>query len=134
MLRIHFSEVDLARTRLAAAPDPLWEISTRGHPGHTTWPGREGGRPPRPGPRSPLVVPEAGRVAGAQGTRAGAAQLPRSNYHEAVLASYEEQMRAHVDAEPTRTAARWRNPQKTMLSPALPRNSQDLWIRILSHE
>jgi DNA-binding transcriptional ArsR family regulator len=27
MLRIHFSDADLARTRLAAAPDPLWEIA-----------------------------------------------------------------------------------------------------------
>ncbi|MHC5905319.1 ArsR/SmtB family transcription factor [Streptomyces sp. S6] len=26
MLRIHFTDTDLARTRIAAAPDPLWEI------------------------------------------------------------------------------------------------------------
>ncbi|MFI1932231.1 MarR family transcriptional regulator [Streptomyces sp. NPDC020330] len=31
MLRIHFSEVDLARTRLAAGPDPLWEIAASLH-------------------------------------------------------------------------------------------------------
>ncbi|MZE75528.1 helix-turn-helix domain-containing protein [Streptomyces xinghaiensis] len=31
MLRIHFSEVDLARTRIAAAPDPLWEITASLH-------------------------------------------------------------------------------------------------------
>ncbi|MGH1565214.1 ArsR/SmtB family transcription factor [Mumia sp. DW29H23] len=31
MLRIHFSEVDLARTRLAATPDPLWEIASSLH-------------------------------------------------------------------------------------------------------
>ncbi|MCF3134758.1 helix-turn-helix domain-containing protein [Streptomyces olivochromogenes] len=27
MLRIHFTDADLARTRVAAAPDPLWEIT-----------------------------------------------------------------------------------------------------------
>ncbi|MFI7411228.1 ArsR family transcriptional regulator [Streptomyces sp. NPDC049627] len=31
MLRIHFSDADLARTRLAAAPDPLWEIAASLH-------------------------------------------------------------------------------------------------------
>ncbi|MEU1895997.1 ArsR/SmtB family transcription factor [Streptomyces pristinaespiralis] len=31
MLRIHFTDADLARTRVAAAPDPLWEICTSLH-------------------------------------------------------------------------------------------------------
>ncbi|MFB8775822.1 ArsR/SmtB family transcription factor [Streptomyces broussonetiae] len=31
MLRIHFSELDLARTRLAAGSDPLWEIAASLH-------------------------------------------------------------------------------------------------------
>lgn len=31
MLRIHFSDADLARTRLAATPDPLWEIAASLH-------------------------------------------------------------------------------------------------------
>ncbi|WDV49356.1 helix-turn-helix domain-containing protein [Streptomyces coeruleorubidus] len=31
MLRIHFSDVDLARTRVAAAPDPVWEIAASMH-------------------------------------------------------------------------------------------------------
>ncbi|WP_328358505.1 helix-turn-helix domain-containing protein [Streptomyces sp. NBC_00457] len=31
MLRIHFGEVDLARTRIAVAPDPLWEIAASLH-------------------------------------------------------------------------------------------------------
>lgn len=31
MLRIHFSHADLARTRIAAAPDPLWEIASSLH-------------------------------------------------------------------------------------------------------
>ncbi|MCX5414056.1 ArsR family transcriptional regulator [Streptomyces sp. NBC_00059] len=31
MLRIHFSDADLGRTRLAAAPDPLWEIASSLH-------------------------------------------------------------------------------------------------------
>ncbi|MEW2636110.1 winged helix-turn-helix domain-containing protein [Streptomyces sp. NPDC048389] len=31
MLRIHFTEVDLARTRLAGAPDPLWELAASLH-------------------------------------------------------------------------------------------------------
>ena len=31
MLRIHFTEVDLARTRLASRPDPLWEIASSLH-------------------------------------------------------------------------------------------------------
>jgi DNA-binding transcriptional ArsR family regulator len=31
MLRIHFSDTDLARTRVAAAPDPLFEIATSLH-------------------------------------------------------------------------------------------------------
>ncbi|MFD4233168.1 hypothetical protein [Streptomyces sp. NPDC058542] len=31
MLRIHFSDVDLARTRLAPAPDPLFEIAASMH-------------------------------------------------------------------------------------------------------
>jgi DNA-binding transcriptional ArsR family regulator len=31
MLRIHFGEVDLARTTLAGAPDPLWEIAASLH-------------------------------------------------------------------------------------------------------
>ncbi|MFP8943960.1 ArsR family transcriptional regulator [Streptomyces fenghuangensis] len=31
MLRIHFSDADLARTRIAAAPDPLWEIAASLH-------------------------------------------------------------------------------------------------------
>ncbi|MET9595999.1 ArsR family transcriptional regulator [Streptomyces sp. NPDC006516] len=31
MLRIHFSDADLGRTRLAAAPDPLWEIAASLH-------------------------------------------------------------------------------------------------------
>lgn len=31
MLRIHFTELDLARTRLAAAPDPLWELASSLH-------------------------------------------------------------------------------------------------------
>ncbi|WAZ23620.1 helix-turn-helix domain-containing protein [Streptomyces cinnabarinus] len=31
MLRIHFTEVDLARTRLASAPDPLFEIAASLH-------------------------------------------------------------------------------------------------------
>jgi DNA-binding transcriptional ArsR family regulator len=31
MLRIHFTDVDLARTRLASAPDPLFEISASLH-------------------------------------------------------------------------------------------------------
>lgn len=29
MLRVHFTTDDLARVRVAAAPDPLWEIATR---------------------------------------------------------------------------------------------------------
>ncbi|WP_189788791.1 helix-turn-helix domain-containing protein [Streptomyces capitiformicae] len=31
MLRIHFSDTDLARTRIAAAPDPLWEVASSLH-------------------------------------------------------------------------------------------------------
>ncbi|MGW0819807.1 ArsR/SmtB family transcription factor [Streptomyces sp. NPDC002845] len=31
MLRIHFTEVDLARTRLADGPDPLWELAGSMH-------------------------------------------------------------------------------------------------------
>ncbi len=31
MLRIHFTAEDLARTRIAAAPDPLWEIASTLH-------------------------------------------------------------------------------------------------------
>ncbi|WP_399920725.1 ArsR/SmtB family transcription factor [Streptomyces kanamyceticus] len=31
MLRIHFTDADLNRTRIAAAPDPLWEICTSLH-------------------------------------------------------------------------------------------------------
>ncbi|MFD8012207.1 ArsR family transcriptional regulator [Streptomyces sp. NPDC058955] len=31
MLRIHFSETDLARTRIATAPDPLWEVAASLH-------------------------------------------------------------------------------------------------------
>ncbi|WP_167003326.1 winged helix-turn-helix domain-containing protein [Mumia sp. ZJ430] len=31
MLRIHFSELDLARTRLADAPDPMWEVASSLH-------------------------------------------------------------------------------------------------------
>jgi len=31
MLRIHFSDVDLARTKVAAAPDPLWEAAASLH-------------------------------------------------------------------------------------------------------
>lgn len=31
MLRVHFSDVDLARTRIAAAPDPLWEVAASLH-------------------------------------------------------------------------------------------------------
>jgi DNA-binding transcriptional ArsR family regulator len=31
MLRIHFTGADLARTRLASAPDPLWELSLSVH-------------------------------------------------------------------------------------------------------
>ncbi|MFD3416125.1 ArsR family transcriptional regulator [Streptomyces cyaneofuscatus] len=31
MLRIHFSDADLGRTRLASAPDPLWEIAASLH-------------------------------------------------------------------------------------------------------
>ncbi|GAB2793578.1 ArsR/SmtB family transcription factor [Streptomyces daliensis] len=31
MLRIHFTDADLARTRVAAGPDPLWEICTSLH-------------------------------------------------------------------------------------------------------
>lgn len=31
MLRIHFTEADLARTRLASEPDPLWEIALSLH-------------------------------------------------------------------------------------------------------
>ncbi|MFI7016620.1 ArsR family transcriptional regulator [Streptomyces sp. NPDC050164] len=31
MLRIHFSDGDLARTRVAAAPDPVWEIAASMH-------------------------------------------------------------------------------------------------------
>ncbi|WP_217545656.1 helix-turn-helix transcriptional regulator [Streptomyces sp. GbtcB6] len=31
MLRIHFTEADLARTRLASEPDPLWEITLSLH-------------------------------------------------------------------------------------------------------
>ncbi|WP_405692900.1 ArsR/SmtB family transcription factor [Streptomyces sp. NBC_01185] len=31
MLRIHFSDGDLARTRIAAAPDPVWEIAASLH-------------------------------------------------------------------------------------------------------
>lgn len=31
MLRIHFTDVDLARTRLASAPDPLFEIAASLH-------------------------------------------------------------------------------------------------------
>ncbi|MFF8457654.1 ArsR/SmtB family transcription factor [Streptomyces albidoflavus] len=45
MLRIHFSDADLARTRVAAAPDPLWEITTslyrlqmrRGRTAYAAW-------------------------------------------------------------------------------------------------
>lgn len=45
MLRIHFTESDLARVRVAAGPDPLWEIaaslhrlqSRRGRSGHGGW-------------------------------------------------------------------------------------------------
>ena len=31
MLRIHFTDVDLARTRVAAAADPFWEIASSLH-------------------------------------------------------------------------------------------------------
>ncbi|MFD6278808.1 ArsR family transcriptional regulator [Streptomyces sp. NPDC060209] len=31
MLRIHFNDADLARTRIAAAPDPVWEIAASLH-------------------------------------------------------------------------------------------------------
>ncbi|MGC0329980.1 DNA-binding transcriptional ArsR family regulator [Streptomyces sp. SAI-170] len=31
MLRIHFGDADLGRTRIAAAPDPLWEIASSLH-------------------------------------------------------------------------------------------------------
>lgn len=31
MLRIHFTELDLARTQLATAPDPMWEIASSLH-------------------------------------------------------------------------------------------------------
>ncbi|QMW65317.1 helix-turn-helix transcriptional regulator [Mumia sp. ZJ1417] len=31
MLRIHFSELDLARTRVTAQPDPMWEIASSLH-------------------------------------------------------------------------------------------------------
>lgn len=31
MLRIHFSDADLGRTRIAAAPDPLWEVAASLH-------------------------------------------------------------------------------------------------------
>ncbi|HWU05757.1 MAG TPA: ArsR family transcriptional regulator [Streptomyces sp.] len=31
MLHIHFSDADLARTRIAAAPDPVWEIAASMH-------------------------------------------------------------------------------------------------------
>ncbi|WP_328687905.1 winged helix-turn-helix domain-containing protein [Streptomyces phaeochromogenes] len=31
MLRIHFTDADLAKTRIAAAPDPLWEICASVH-------------------------------------------------------------------------------------------------------
>ncbi|MDG9720917.1 ArsR family transcriptional regulator [Streptomyces sp. DH24] len=31
MLRIHFSDADLGRTRLATAPDPLWEVAASLH-------------------------------------------------------------------------------------------------------
>ncbi|MFD5315711.1 helix-turn-helix domain-containing protein [Streptomyces sp. NPDC127098] len=31
VLRIHFSDADLARTRIAAAPDPLWEVASSLH-------------------------------------------------------------------------------------------------------
>ncbi|UXY31882.1 winged helix-turn-helix domain-containing protein [Streptomyces sp. HUAS TT20] len=31
MLRIHFSELDLARTRVARVPDPLWEVAASLH-------------------------------------------------------------------------------------------------------
>ncbi|WNF31100.1 helix-turn-helix domain-containing protein [Streptomyces sp. C11-1] len=31
MLRVHFSDADLGRTQVAAAPDPLWEIATSLH-------------------------------------------------------------------------------------------------------
>ncbi|MGW0819808.1 ArsR family transcriptional regulator [Streptomyces sp. NPDC002845] len=31
MLRVHFSDVDLARTRVSAVPDPLWEITASLH-------------------------------------------------------------------------------------------------------
>ncbi|CAM5243118.1 hypothetical protein SMICM304S_07027 [Streptomyces microflavus] len=31
MLRIHFTDADLARTRIATAPDPVWEIAVSLH-------------------------------------------------------------------------------------------------------
>ena len=31
MLRIHFSDADLGRTKIAAAPDPLWEVAASLH-------------------------------------------------------------------------------------------------------
>ncbi|WP_030544365.1 helix-turn-helix transcriptional regulator [Streptomyces albus] len=45
MLRIHFNDADLSRTRIAAAPDPLWEIcmslhrfqSRQGRWAHAEW-------------------------------------------------------------------------------------------------
>ena len=45
MLRIHFTSEDLARTRVASAPDPLWELALSTHvlrvrgaaPMHTAW-------------------------------------------------------------------------------------------------
>src|SRR5687768_3638715 len=45
MLRIHFTSEDLARTRVASAPDPLWELALSTHvlrvrgatPMHTSW-------------------------------------------------------------------------------------------------
>ncbi|GAA2954314.1 helix-turn-helix domain-containing protein [Streptomyces enissocaesilis] len=45
MLRVHFTDADLARTRVAAAPDPMWETATslhrfqtrRGRVTHAEW-------------------------------------------------------------------------------------------------
>lgn len=31
MLRVHFGDADLARTRVSALPDPLWEIAASLH-------------------------------------------------------------------------------------------------------
>src|SRR5689334_11055263 len=31
MLRIHFTGADLAKTRIAVAPDPMWELSLSSH-------------------------------------------------------------------------------------------------------